>query len=407
LPFSATINSGSTALWLENQGGTAIQGHSTKTGSGTTYGGYFKSTTDSGRGMYARADGVTGRAVVGEATSTGAGTAYGGYFTCDTTTGRGVYGWATSLGDTRNYGGYFAASGQQGIGAYGSASGLDGIGIYGVVGGQNGIGVFGKTLYPTGDGTTYAGYFESVTPNGTGLKATATNGIALHGQTTGTLAWAIRGEAVGAAGVGAGYFTASGSAAPALKAMATGGNAVGVYAFATGTGGIGLVASGTSLAARFSGNVRIYESDGVTSVMELGTGLDYAEGFDVADETSVAPGTVLVIDPAHPGELATSRAAYDRKVAGIVAGANGLGSGVRLGCEQFDLDVALAGRVYCSVDATKEAVQPGDLLTTSDLPGHAMKVVDRERAQGAILGKAMQPLEKGRKGQILVLVTLQ
>jgi hypothetical protein len=36
-----------------------------------------------------------------------------------------------------------------------------------------------------------------------------------------------------------------------------------------------------------------------------------------------------------------------------------------------------------------------------------MKATDYSRAQGAILGKAMQNLEKGNKGQILVLVTLQ
>jgi len=36
-----------------------------------------------------------------------------------------------------------------------------------------------------------------------------------------------------------------------------------------------------------------------------------------------------------------------------------------------------------------------------------MKVTDYESAQGAIIGKAMQGLEKGEIGQILVLVTLQ
>jgi hypothetical protein len=36
-----------------------------------------------------------------------------------------------------------------------------------------------------------------------------------------------------------------------------------------------------------------------------------------------------------------------------------------------------------------------------------MKVADHDKAQGAILGKAMQPLEQGEHGQILVLVTLQ
>jgi hypothetical protein len=114
-----------------------------------------------------------------------------------------------------------------------------------------------------------------------------------------------------------------------------------------------------------------------------------------------------VIDSDNPGKLTLSRSAYDSKVAGIVAGAKGLGSGVRLGVGQFDYDVALAGRVYCNVDATEQAVQAGDLLTTSATPGYAMKATDYDRARGAILGKAMQKLDQGQKGQILVLVTLQ
>jgi hypothetical protein len=155
------------------------------------------------------------------------------------------------------------------------------------------------------------------------------------------------------------------------------------------------------------GNIGIRSEGANQIVLELGEGLDYAEGFDVTDERQVGPGAVLIIDPTNPGKLAISHKPYDSKVAGIVAGANGQGSGVRLGADQFDFDVALAGRVYCNVDASEAGVQPGDLLTTSATPGYAMKVTDYARAQGSILGKAMQKLEKGKKGQILVLVTLQ
>ena len=70
------------------------------------------------------------------------------------------------------------------------------------------------------------------------------------------------------------------------------------------------------------------------------------------------------------------------------------------------LPVALSGRVYCWADASYGPIQPGDLLTTSDTPGHAMKVSAYERAQGAIIGKAMSSLDEGQ-GLILVLVTLQ
>ncbi|HOM72181.1 MAG TPA: hypothetical protein PLP86_08040, partial [Armatimonadota bacterium] len=179
--------------------------------------------------------------------------------------------------------------------------------------------------------------------------------------------------------------------------------------------GIGTTTPGTRLdvrapsgsyAASFTGNVRIVSQISGNTVLELGEGLDYAEGFNVSDD-DIVPGTVLIIDPDNPGKLAISKKAYDTKVAGIVAGANQLGSGVRLGAGQFDHDVALAGRVYCNVDATTAGIEPGDLLTTSDVPGYAMKASDHTRAAGAILGKAMQRLEKGQKGQILVLVTLQ
>ena len=68
--------------------------------------------------------------------------------------------------------------------------------------------------------------------------------------------------------------------------------------------------------------------------------------------------------------------------------------------------VALTGRVWCFVDADRGAVVPGDMLTTSDTPGHAMKVGDHGLAQGAIIGKAMTSLESGR-GLVMVLVTLQ
>ncbi|NIP23691.1 MAG: hypothetical protein GWN67_06270 [Phycisphaerae bacterium] len=169
--------------------------------------------------------------------------------------------------------------------------------------------------------------------------------------------------------------------------------------------GIGTTNPSEKLTVR--GNLLIESASTGASVLELGEGLDYAEGFDVSDRDEINAGSVLIIDADNPGKLALSNKAYDTKVAGIVAGGKGLGSGVRLGVGQFDYDVALAGRVYCNVDATEETVQAGDQLTTSGTPGYAMKAKDYDRARGAVLGKAMQSLEKGRKGQILVLVTLQ
>jgi hypothetical protein len=97
-------------------------------------------------------------------------------------------------------------------------------------------------------------------------------------------------------------------------------------------------------------------------------------------------------------------------VAGIVSGADGVKPGLLMGQKGTVADgehpVALTGRVYCKVDADFGAIEPGDLLTTSPTPGHAMKVSDHAQAQGAILGKAMTALEAGQ-GTVLVLVSLQ
>jgi hypothetical protein len=184
-------------------------------------------------------------------------------------------------------------------------------------------------------------------------------------------------------------------------------NGTGVYARSTNGWALYAETLNGQTAARFVGNVEVLSPSTQEILIQFGEGLDYAEGFDVSSDGAIAPGTVLVIDGEHAGRLAISREPYDRKVAGIVAGAKGLGSAVRLGAGRYDFDVALAGRVYCNVDASNGAIQSGDLLTTSSTPGYAMKVTDHQRAQGAILGKAMQSLAKGEKDQILVLVTLQ
>lgn len=150
-------------------------------------------------------------------------------------------------------------------------------------------------------------------------------------------------------------------------------------------------------------------NDGNFSVASLTIrgGADLAEPFPM-DET-IEEGSVVVIDEDQAGRLKQSTRAYDRQVAGIVSGANGINPGISLqqeGALDQGRNVALTGRVYVKANATHGAIKAGDLLTTSDLPGHAMKVLDHAKAQGAILGKAMTSLAAGQ-GTVLVLVTLQ
>jgi hypothetical protein len=140
-------------------------------------------------------------------------------------------------------------------------------------------------------------------------------------------------------------------------------------------------------------------------------GADLSEQFNIEKtDIDIAAGMIVSIDPSNPGQLQISSTAYDSKVAGIVSGAGGVVPGMMMGQKgslaDGDHPVALTGRVYAWVDTTNGAITPGDLLTTSSTPGHAMKATNHDKAMGAIIGKAMTPLDSG-KGLVLVLVSLQ
>jgi len=149
----------------------------------------------------------------------------------------------------------------------------------------------------------------------------------------------------------------------------------------------------------------------ITPVLQITGGADFSEMFDVGGDVEAQPGMVVVIDPNKPGRLVLSTMEYDRKVAGIISGAGGVATGMTMGHDGTIADgkhpVALTGRVYCLVDASSGAIEPGDMLTTSATPGHAMKAIDISTAGGAIIGKAMTSLAQGEIGLVLVLVNLQ
>jgi hypothetical protein len=158
-------------------------------------------------------------------------------------------------------------------------------------------------------------------------------------------------------------------------------------------------------------HLKIDPDEGEVEITQLRIrgGSDISEPFEISENEKIKPGMVLVIDSENPGNLKTSDKPYDRCVAGIICGAGGIKPGLMLTQEDvFDdgRQVALAGRVYGLCDASYGSIQPGDLLTTSQTKGYAMKVTDYEKAQGAIIGKAMSNLDEG-KGLVLILVSLQ
>ena len=198
---------------------------------------------------------------------------------------------------------------------------------------------------------------------------------------------------------------------------ATTGSAKGLYGRSTSSSqGIGVYGEGRLIgvqgyafdpdgyAGYFNGRVRV-------KVLEITGGSDLSERFEISTpDTKPEPGMVVCIDPENAGQLVVSAQPYDRTVAGVISGAGGVKPGMVMSQEASIADgkhpVALTGRVYVRSDASEAAIQPGDLLTTCDTPGHAMKVNDHAKAQGAIIGKAMTSLDEGQ-GLVLVLVTLQ
>lgn len=151
---------------------------------------------------------------------------------------------------------------------------------------------------------------------------------------------------------------------------------------------------------KFTGNVNV-------------EGTIHAKYQDVAEwvpsTEQLAAGTVVILDPTKSNQVVSSTAAYDTRVAGVISSQPGIMLGER---GAGKVAVATTGRVLVKVDASRAAIQIGDLLVTSNIPGMAMKSEPANlggvhmHRPGTIVGKALEPLAKGT-GEILVLLSLQ
>lgn len=215
------------------------------------------------------------------------------------------------------------------------------------------------------------------------------------------------------AATGTGVFGNSEGAGFGVRGESSDGVAVQGQSFGRG---IAVQGIGGRLAGRFEGpvevvgNLRLVGNMEVTGDIRFTDGIaDCAEEFEVATPAGVEaePGSVLVID--EDGRLTPCRAAYDRRAAGVISGAGDYKPGLVLDGRDPSPNrqaIALVGKVFCKVDARPGAIAVGDLLTTSDTPGHAMKASDPGRTPGAVVGKALRGLTDGT-GLIPILVALQ
>jgi hypothetical protein len=288
-------------------------------------------------------------------------------------------------------------------GSAGQSSGLVppvGYGVWGDGGLESGGAPLSIPVFGIGvAGTSHGVGVEGITDGGTGVHGRAIDGVGINAES-------INGPAVAATSQSGRGIVATSSTQDAVNGTSSAVGHAGVSAnnnapassvvpsafglWASSANGTGIYSTGTP-AAYFDGDVMV-----TGDVIMINSG-DIAEEFDVEDAGQPAdPGTVLVIN--SRGALCASAVAYDTRVAGVVSGAGDLRPGMvlhRIPELGPRTPVALLGKVYCKVDASYGPIQAGDLLTTSQTPGHAMRVSDRSQAVGAILGKALAAAADG------------
>jgi hypothetical protein len=151
--------------------------------------------------------------------------------------------------------------------------------------------------------------------------------------------------------------------------------------------------------ANTSGRINILNQTVVLE--EIQTGSDIAETYSTNDE-NLQPGYVVAVDPENPGYVKESAGAYDSNALGIVSTNPGIvmGGGTPPGPVAV---VALAGHVPVLVNGETGPIIPGDLITSSNIPGYAMKATQ----PGRVLGVAMEGFsgtDESTTGEILVFI---
>jgi len=144
-----------------------------------------------------------------------------------------------------------------------------------------------------------------------------------------------------------------------------------------------------------------------TTAVQAGSA-DIAERINTSEW--VEPGNVVEIDSEHPGFFRKASSRYSTKVAGIISTSPGVVLGNDFDATEDDWEdnrpvLAIAGRVPLQVTTENGPIQIGDLLVSSSTLGVAMKG-DPEACVGAVVGKALEPLEEG-EGTIVVQVMLR
>jgi hypothetical protein len=116
----------------------------------------------------------------------------------------------------------------------------------------------------------------------------------------------------------------------------------------------------------------------ITRELQITGGADMAEHFKVNNkEQKPVPGMLVSIDEKQEGNLKITDKANDKKLVGVISGANGIKPGMLMSQKGTIADgeypIALAGRVFVLCNTEGGDIEPGDLMTSSSQKGYAMK----------------------------------
>jgi hypothetical protein len=350
------------------------------------------------------------------------------------TTGTGVYGNASATSGA-NFGVQGVTASAQGIGVSGLAQAATGInyGVFGKTASTNGAGVYGlgrnivtnsfRNFYASTGGGVFGESSASFGVAGASDAADGVHGISHAGYGVSGESLAVSGVygqsqyGSGVFGYSPGGFLGGGTSGYSEDGFGVSGSSINNY------GVIGSSSTGVPLYAELDSSslylsiiegwqydganlVRRFRVTGGGDVFASGAfhpnGADFAEMLPAQD--ALEPGDVLVIN--ENGKLAKSTAPNQANVAGVHATKPGLLGGAQDGADLAGkVPLAVVGVVPVKVTAENGPIKPGDKLTTSSTPGHAMKA-DKHSEIGTVIGKALTALD-GKQGVIQMLVILQ
>ncbi|MFH0815167.1 MAG: hypothetical protein V1902_03785 [Candidatus Falkowbacteria bacterium] len=289
--------------------------------------------------------------------------AYAGYFDSKVAS-------QPAVSATGKYGGIFSSGatdyGIWGLGGLYGLYGLDILGNYGYIGGQ-GNGLYGngrdKGVYAVGN---QIGVYGSSAKLGMKVENSATNNFV---------------EAAGADYA----FKAQKDANTTVTLADKNGN--------------GIVAKGSLTAGDFTGTVKITGGLHVTGVCTDGGFCfgDLAENVDVAKNVEAGD----IVEMSADGVVVKASSAYSKSAIGVISENPSMilsGQTEKIGKRA---PLALAGFVYVKATNANGALEIGDYITSSNIPGVGMKAT----RSGYVIGKVLQPFDK-TLGSVLILVDL-